>query len=204
MARRPVFHLEADFTFAFAQAVAALDDSIGICLEVPQRDLPRTYMDLVHGGGHEVSLIEFKYVTRSWPGTDGHTEERFELRGHEALDPARLNFVHDVTRLEAWVARHTSTNGFAVRLTNDNRGAPPARPGHPRSALPAPRTSDADRPAGVGTPDCPYEANNRNLRGTYIANWQDYSRQGTKPGETFRWLGCQRQPKIDQLAASEI
>src|SRR4051794_36948788 len=34
------------------------------------------------------------------------------------MDLARLYFVHDVTRLEAWTVEQPDTNGFAVRLTN--------------------------------------------------------------------------------------
>jgi hypothetical protein len=195
-ARRPVFHSEADFQFAFAQSVAALDDSIDIRLEVPQRGTRRTYVDLVCRGRQEVSLIEFKYVTRSWAGTDGRTEERFELRSHEALDLARLYFVHDVTRLEAWVAQQQSTNGFAVLLTNDNRLWEHPSPGrvtrdqqfrlHEGLTLSGPLT--------WGTPEHPYEANNHDLRGTYVAKWQDYSRRDSVPGGAFRWLGWATTP----------
>lgn len=29
--------------------------------------------------------------------------------------------MHDMTRLEAWTAQKTASNGFAILLTNDNR-----------------------------------------------------------------------------------
>ncbi len=195
-ARRPVFHSEADFQFAFAQSVAALDESIGIRLEVPQRGPRRTYIDLVCRAGHDVSLIEFKYVTRFWSGTDGCTEERFELRGHEALDLARLYFVHDVTRLELWVAQQAGTNGFAVLLTNDNRLWEHPDPGRvtrdQQFRLHEGRTLTG--PLTWGTPERPYEANNRDLRGTYLARWQDYGRQDSGPCGAFRWLGWATTP----------
>ena len=57
-------------------------------------------MDLVCAA-EQASLIEFKYVTRRLDRQRGHTDEEFHLRGHEALDLARLHFIHDVTRLEA-------------------------------------------------------------------------------------------------------
>lgn len=190
-ARRPVFHSEADFQFAFAQSAASLDEGIGIRLEVPQRGSRRTYVDLVCRRELAVSLIEFKYVTRSWTGTDGHTDEVFDLRGHEALDLARLHFVHDVTRLETWTAQQLSSNGFAVLLTNDNRlWEHPGSSGATRDQ--EFRLHEGRTVAGSltwGTREQPYEANNRDVRGTYIATWQDYSHRDARPGGTFRWLG---------------
>jgi hypothetical protein len=158
---------------------------------VPQRASARTYVDLVCRGEQEFSLVEFKYVTRSWGGTDGSTNEQFDLAGHEALDLARLHFVHDVTRLENWTAQQRGSNGFAVLLTNDNRLW--ERPKHSRA------TRDQDfrlhegrqltGPLRWGTRESPYEANNRELRGSYVATWQDYSQQDSHRGGTFRWLG---------------
>lgn len=192
--RRPVFHSEADFQFAFAQTVADLDDTIRIRLEVPKRTDRRTYVDLTCTA-ETVSLIEFKYVTRAWTGTDGDTDgdtdEPFSLRGHEALDLARLHFIHDVTRLEAWTSQESGTNGFAVLLTNDNRlWEPPTAPRTTRDQ--AFRVHEGCTVTGDltwGTAERPYERNNRHLRGTYTAKWADYSSPDTQVGGTLRWLG---------------
>lgn len=190
--RRPVFHSESDFQFAFAQSVAALDDRIGIRLEVPQRgEHRRTYVDLVCRDGQEVSLVEFKYVTRSWSGTDGHTDEHFDLRGHEALDLARLYFIHDVTRLEGWAAQQVCGNGFAVLLTNDDRlwdHPPPGRVTRDQGY----RLHEGRTLTGSlrwGTPEAPFAANDRNLHGSYVAHWREYSQRDPRPGGKFRWLG---------------
>lgn len=190
--QRPVFHSEADFQFAFAQTVAALDARIGLRLEVPQRVEPRsTYVDLVCRDGREVSFVEFKYVTRSWSGTDGHTDEPFNLRSHEALDLARLAFIHDVTRLEGWTARQVCSSGFAVLLTNDDRlWNHPARGRVTRDQdfrLQEGRTLTGQ--LRWGTPEAPFEANNRDLRGSYVASWQEYSERDARSGGSFRWLG---------------
>lgn len=190
--RRPVFHSEADFQFAFAQSVAALDDRIGIRLEVPQRgEHRRTSVDLMCRDQQEVSLVEFKYVTRSWSGTDGQTAESFDLRSHEALDLARLYFVHDVTRLEGWTAQQVCGNGFAVLLTNDDRLWDHPAPGRVTRdhgfRLHEGRTLTG--PLRWGTPEAPFEANDRTLRGSYVATWQEYSRRDSRPGGKFRWLG---------------
>ncbi len=190
-ARRPVFHSEADFQFAFAQSVAALDDGISVRLEVPQRgQRQRTYVDLACRGEEEVSLVEFKYVTRAWIGTDGYTSEEFDLRGHEALDLARLYFVHDMTRLEAWTAQKMTSNGFAILLTNDNRLWEQPASGRVTRDRDF-RLHEGHRLTGPlrwGTSEAPYEANNRNLRGTYVAIWHGYSQRDSRPGGSFRWL----------------
>jgi hypothetical protein len=190
--RRPVFHSEADFQFAFAQSVAAIDGKIGIRLEVPQRgEHRRTYVDLVCRDGQEVSLVEFKYVTRSWSGTDGITDEHFDLRGHEALDLARLYFIHDVTRLEGWTAQEVCGSGFAVLLTNDDRLW--SRPAPGRVTRDKSFRLDEGRtltgPLKWGTPEVPFEAKDRDLRGSYVATWQEYSQRDARPGGRFRWLG---------------
>lgn len=188
--RRPVFHSEADFQFAFAQAVAALDDAIDIRLEVPQRAERRTYVDLVCSADQQ-SLIEFKYLTRAWTGTDGLRDERFTLRGHEALDLARLYFVHDVTRLEGWTDSQADTNGFAVLLTNANRlWEEPKSDRVTRDQ--AFRIHQGQTLTGTltwGTPEQPYPDNDRPLRGTYTADWMDYSHPDNRVGGIFRWLG---------------
>ncbi|QBX56071.1 hypothetical protein EXE58_11760 [Nocardioides seonyuensis] len=190
-ARRPVFHSEADFQFEFARAVVALDDSIDIRLEVPKRtETARTYVDLVCVGDR-TSLIEFKYVTRSWQGHDGRTPEKFDLRSHEALDLARLHFIHDVTRLEGWVATDANTDGFAVFLTNDSRlwGRPSTSRVTRDQAfrLHQDRTLSGD--LRWGTPEKRYPRNDRPLRGTYTADWCDYGTLDDKPGGTLRWMG---------------
>lgn len=188
--KRPVFHSEADFQFSFAQAVIDLDRTIEIRLEVPRRAARRNYVDLVCIGD-QVSLIEFKYVTRAWTGTDGRTHETFDLRGHEALDLARFHFIHDVTRLEGWTAEQENTNGFAILLTNDSRLWVDLKYKTPPRDL-AFRLHQGRILTGDlawGTPEQPYPENNRNLRGTYAADWHDYSTLDSRPGGTLRWLG---------------
>ena len=49
-AQRPVFHSEADFQFAFAQAAADLDAFIRIRLAVPKRAARNTFVDSVCTG----------------------------------------------------------------------------------------------------------------------------------------------------------
>lgn len=188
---RPVFHSEADFQFAFAQTLATLDQSTDVGLEVPYRAERRTYVDLRCASDDHTTLVEFKYVTRTWAGNAGARNEAFELRGHEALDLARLHFIHDVYRLENWTSTHPNTNGVAILLTNDNRLWDAPRNANPTRDH-AYRVHHGQTITGDlawGTPERPYAANNRTIRGTYRADWQHYSNLDDRPRGELRWLG---------------
>ena len=188
--KRAVFHSESDFQFAFAQTVSDLDPTIHIRLEVPKRAERRFYVDLICTAD-QTTLIEFKYITRAWRGIDDRTEERFDLRGHEALDLARLHFIHDVTRLEGWSRENADTNGLAVLLTNDNRlWEQPRTPTPTRDQafrLHHGQTFTGTLNWGTVERTCP--ANRRDLRGTYTADWNDYHQLDDRPGGKLRWLG---------------
>lgn len=187
---RPVFHSEADFQFAFAQVVVGLDPAIRVRLEVPKRAEKRTYVDLACATDDLTTLIEFKYVTRAWWGSDGRTAEDFALREHAALDLARLYFVHDVTRLEGWAQNERDTDGLAVMLTNDNRlWEPPPAPSTTRDR--AYRIHEGLTLTGRltwGTPERPYADNDRDVRGAYRAEWNNYAHLDDRPGGRLRWL----------------
>lgn len=189
-ARRPVFHSEADFQFAFAQTLAALDPGIRIRLEVPQRAARSTYVDLTCAADHVLSLVEFKYITRAWSGSDGLTDEPFHLRAHAALDLARLAFVHDAQRLEGWTEQQPNTNGFAVLLTNDNRlwEGPASRQPTRDQAFRIHQGRSLTGTLLWGTHEHPYEANTHTLRGNYTIDWRDYHRLDDRLGGTLRWL----------------
>lgn len=187
---RPVFHSEADFQFAFAQAVARLDAEIDQRLEVRQPGERREYVDLVCRHADRRTLIEFKYVTRRWTGED-ESGESFSLRDHAAMDLARQSFIHDVFRLERFVDGATGTDGLAILLTNcPSLWEPPT----PRSATARDlnfRLHQARSLQGHlvwGSGDAP--AHDRTLRGSYVADWRDYvALPGS--GGSFRWLGWQ-------------
>jgi len=114
---RPVFHSEADFQFAFAQAVQLLAPKVKCRLEKPilNNATGKTeYLDLLCKGPQGETPIEFKYFTRRWSGVVRH--ERFQLRGHAATDLLRLHFVHDLVRLESFCLDNP---GLAILLTNE-------------------------------------------------------------------------------------
>ena len=119
---RPVFHSEADFQCAFSQHVEALAPGIRCRLEVPQA---RTADDLATSTSCASAKVlrprsSSSTFTRPWSGEAGQPPELYNLRGHAATDLARLNFVHDIRRLEHMVARG-DVHGLAIMLTNERR-----------------------------------------------------------------------------------
>lgn len=182
---RPVFHSEADFQFAFAQAVRNLDPDIHIRLEL--------YLDLMCRRPDARTAVELKYFTRGWTGTDAVTGEKFVLRHHAATDLARRNFVFDIARLEQFCRAGLAENGLAIMLTND-----------PNLWLPSKRLASNDREFHIddgrtlsGTlrwAKDMYPANTRTLSGTYSVQWQDHSKSIEGPYGTFRWLAIEVVP----------
>lgn len=183
---RRVFHSEADFQFAFSQTVSRLDPSIGLRLEVRQPGDAREAVDLVCRG-ELVTYVEFKYFTARWTGNDPQTGEEFHVREHAATDLARLNFIHDVRRLERFVDAGRADDGVALLLTN----VPGLwkLPGRRRTNDQAFRLHEGAELAGplvwAGNPDSPYT---HNLRGSYAAAWRDYAPPLEGPNGMLRWL----------------
>ena len=187
--RRPVFHSEADFQHAFGQVVHDLDPSMQVRLEVRQEDAE--YLDLLCFTSQARTAIEFKYATRAWQGSDGITDELFRLRGHAAMDLARLGFVSDIARLERFCAVRPDTNGLAVMLTNDpSLWALPRSPRRTRDY--AFRIHEGVTLAGeLLWAEGSFPANTRLLRGPYRLAWRDFSNVG---GEAFKWLAVAVEP----------
>jgi hypothetical protein len=193
-ATRPVFHSEADFQFAFGQALSHMSPGLHVRLEVPRRraDTGRSeYLDLLAFGGQGRTAIELKYPTAAWHGrvrvAADADEEEFDVRSHDATDLARHGFVHDIYRLEQ---TEIATHGLAVLLTNvADLWTPKARPKPTRDQ--AFRIHEGQRLTGEliwGPAD--YPRNDRTLRGGYSLTWHDYSHLDGATGR-FRWLGVE-------------
>ncbi|MFJ4843198.1 hypothetical protein [Streptomyces sp. NPDC088746] len=117
--RRPLFHSEADLQHSFALAVSEIAPEVRCRLEVPVRGIDASeYLDLLCLGPASRTAIEFKYVTRRWAGTAGAPAEEYALRGHNAPDVARRDFLRDVGRLERFCDREDQ-NGLALLITNE-------------------------------------------------------------------------------------
>lgn len=188
--QRPVFHSEADFQFAFAQTVQAVDPDIRCRLEVPVTSgasARNEYLDLLCSGPAGLTPIEFKYFTRRWSGDV--LGEHYELRNQAAADLLRLHFVHDVVRLER---SEYGGVGFAILLSNDpGLWTESSRPTRDRDF----RLHDGRQLQGTLLwADGEYVDNTRALRGSYKVRWQDYQRLDDGSGGALRYLALEVAP----------
>ncbi|MHA6668548.1 hypothetical protein ACX3O0_06715 [Homoserinimonas sp. A447] len=115
--RRPVFHSERDFQFAFAWQVQLTGPEIEVHLEVPQR--PGVHLDLefVSPDRKRTTGIELKYRKGFWAGPVGG--QQFRLTAQSAHDQGRYGVVKDISRIEEFVRDRPGSNGAVIALTND-------------------------------------------------------------------------------------
>ncbi|MEV0903702.1 hypothetical protein [Streptomyces hokutonensis] len=195
--RRPVFHSEADLQHSFARALWELSPDVHSRLEVPQLAGDSTeHLDLLCIGPSARTAIEFKYFTRRWTGTAGAPLEDYALKGHAAVDLARLHFVRDIARLERF-CRRPDQNGLAIMLTNDSSLW--TSPGVGRG-----QTRDREFRIHQGREisgtlmwaEGAYPQNTCTLRGAYPLDWRPYSELHGAGGE-FRYLAVSVGPPPD-------
>ncbi len=193
-ARRPVFHSEADLQHSFALAVGEVAPEISCRLEVPVRGSDASeYLDLLCLGPAGRTAVEFKYVTRQWSGAAGTPPEEYALRGHNAPDVARRDFLRDVGRLERFCDRGDQ-NGLALLITNE------AALWRPRQRRMPTRDEEFRIHQGrelSGTllwAGGSFPGNTRVLRGDYVLAWRPYTQQVGPNGE-FRCLAVFIAPK---------
>ncbi len=192
---RPVFHSEADFQHAFAWVLHEMAPDLNIRLEVRQAE--REYVDLLCFGSDGRTVVEFKYFTRTWVGTDPATGEPFRLRNHEATDLGRQGFVFDIARLERFCEADRASNGFAIMLTNDQRLWQPAATAK-LTRDQAFRIHEGRTLSGLlrwGTEGSYHVGSERNLSGSYPITWRDYSSLDGKNGQ-LRWLAAAVEPRF--------
>lgn len=194
--RRPVFHSEADFQFAFAQAVVCADPGIEVRLEVRQPFGKAEYVDLVCQTQQRRTLVELKYPTALWTGADP-SGEQYTVRNHAAYDLARRYFIHDIARLEKFVDATPNTDGVAILLTNE----PSLWTASSRATRYANfRIHEGQTLTGRlvwGTGGTPYD---EDLRGSYLTSWSDYfGLEG--PRGTFRYLALTVNGGVEEPAA---
>ena len=178
-ARRPIFHLEADFQFALAWRIKEMMPHCEVRLEFPPFPGQGMYVDIwLPTIG---TIIELKYYTQAF---DVEAKgERFSLTNQGAQPLSRYDFVKDVGRLERLVEEKSEcSRGHAILLTNDQS----------YWKAPAPRwktTMDADFRLHADSTlggnlnwkdgSNPRTIKNReqslSLRGSYKLHWRDYS-----------------------------
>jgi len=190
-AKRPVFHSEADFQFAFAWESQKRYPGLKVRLETHPEPNVRLDLELIEQPTGRCIAVELKYMTRLWAGTvDG---EAFALKNHGASDLRGYDVVKDIERVERFTAASAGWSGLVITITNDPGYWRPKVHSHPTNAE-AFRLSDGtvlkgERAWGprTGGTSRGREAALR-LRGTYALTWSDYSRLDDGPAGTFRSL----------------
>ena len=190
-ARRPVFHSEADFQFAFAWEANHRHPDLEVRLETHPQPAVRLDLELIDPTSGYGLAVELKYMTRLWSGSVGR--EKYALKNHGATDLRAYDVVKDVERVERFVADRPNWTGLVIVLTNE--------PGYWRRASHG-RSTNADAfriyegsiLAGARRwgPNTGGSARGReavlHVRGNYTLSWSDYSRLDPTAAGTFRSL----------------
>lgn len=119
VARRQVFHSEADFQHELAVQIARLDRGVDLRLERPVRvpgARPINLDILLRRGGVQYAL-ELKYITARLEVSVG--DEEFMLRSQSAQDLRRYDILKDVMRVETLIKAGVVAGGMSVTITND-------------------------------------------------------------------------------------
>jgi len=116
--KRPLFHSEADFQFAFAWEIQRLYTYANIRLEYPPVYEPNKYIDILVRIDSHCYPIELKYKTKKLSVmSDG---EPYHLKNHEAQDLGAYDFVKDICRVELFADKLEGfMKGYTIWLTND-------------------------------------------------------------------------------------
>lgn len=187
-AKRPVFHSEADFQFAFAWQIRAAHD-VEVRLETHPRPLVNLDLQLNWPHGRHTA-IELKYKTRFWAGDVAG--EHFALKDQGANDIGGYDFLKDVERVESFVDAAPGWDGLAVMITNLATYWNPATLGRATNAD-AFRLHEGRAVAGelnwrkLGGTQA-QRPNPIRLRDAYMLRWTDYSRIDSSAAGTFRSL----------------
>jgi hypothetical protein len=116
--KRPVFHSEADFQFAFAWEIQSAYPEADIRLEVPVIAGARERIDILVRFNGKRYPIELKHLTQDFDIE--HQSERFTHKYGYVHSLDAYACVKDIQRVETWVEQHSdSDSGFVVWLAND-------------------------------------------------------------------------------------
>lgn len=190
-AKRPVFHSEADFQFAFAWEAKLARPNLEVRLETHPEPAVRLDLELITPAGDRGVAVELKYMTRLWAGTD--RGESFALKNHGASDLRGYDVVKDIHRVERFTLNRQGWTGLVVVLTNEAGYWRPRTHGRITNAE-AFRLGDGAVLEGSRAwgPNTGGTSRGREaalvLRGSYPLTWIDYSTLGSGPAETFRAL----------------
>ena len=122
--KRPVFHSEADFQFAFAWEIKSKYPKSEIRLEYKIPDLPqKTYVDIWIKNKKTTIAIELKYKSKNPKRKSKRpviefNSEKFYLSNQDANDSGRYDECRDIQRIENICELYDAV-GYSIFLTND-------------------------------------------------------------------------------------
>lgn len=116
--KRPIFHSEADFQFAFAWEIQRLYPLADIRLECPSIEEPNKYIDIIVRHEGLVYPVELKYKTKKL--SISIRDEMYSLKDHGAQDLGAYDSIKDICRIESFASRLAGFRyGYVIWLTND-------------------------------------------------------------------------------------
>jgi len=126
--KRKLFHSEDDLKFALSVTIKEKFPDFQIRLEKPESiemiyrndstSFKRTTFDLILINKNELIPIELKYKTQFLQTQVN--DEKYSLTNHGAHDIGRFSFRKDLFRIEQFLLKHKSQNGFLLIITNDS------------------------------------------------------------------------------------
>ena len=130
--KRPFFWSEADFQFAFSEALRVYLPNAKIRLERPVpikkgKDEKTYHVDIWIEDEGKIYPIELKYKTKRCSIKIG--DETFNVTDQSAEDLGRYDYIADIKRIEDIrdLYRSTFGEGYAIMLTNNLRYCPNER-----------------------------------------------------------------------------
>ena len=119
IAKRKIFHSEADLQFAFAWEIQLLNPSAQVRLEYsPASISPTMHIDIVIQLNDEIIPIELKYLKKKLQHQEN--DEQFILRDNGAQDISRYDILKDLQRIERLKQDLAGVKcGYALVLSND-------------------------------------------------------------------------------------
>ncbi len=187
--KRPIFHSEADFQFAFAWEIKYLNPTAEIRLEYSPLNEPNKHIDILVWKDGFAYPIELKYKTTEILATNG--DEVFSLKEHGAFNLGAYDFVKDICRVESFVYNNNDfKKGFALWLTNEPKYW--NAPKNQNAGYAAFSVHNGARKSGLMNWGSQYSAKTKKRRKElllskeYEINWNDYSKLSNSNG-TFKF-----------------
>jgi len=120
--KRPIFHSEADFQYAFSRVLNEMDDKAEVRLEYPIRFISDKKNRKIDNRALDIWIknkkiaIELKYALKKIDFS--HKGEAYSLKSSR-IHNLRYSFVKDVSRTEDLVWANKIKKGYAIVISNN-------------------------------------------------------------------------------------